>query len=555
MEFSPRALPSSDEELASHAQEGDLLAFEHLILRHRSAALRWATAVSRDIHLAEDIVQDASLLALTKLHTLADCRRFVPWLRRIVRNEALMHVRRGGPYRKESPLNRMDEASEGVAGSPEQETLLQEESMLATRLIHSLNPKERAVCEAYYLTQLTPQAIAAAFGMTTAHVYTVLSRGRSRMQQHHYQELLTRYLNERRQVAALPSWNALPDLGMYLEECWDTFSLYVLHAVHSAGRTDLSMADIMGLTGQAFRLIIDECSADRYWFNQHKWARSFAKGLRHLGIHARWFGENNRDPVRQHFRLEALSFIQHTIDRGYPILIWGVQEPFFGWISGYDDHKRALLLSGVFGHTEMPYEQLGMDSGSGSELFLLTVGSTFKPNPLEALRGALTDIVQHARGLEPLPCAGIRIGLSGYDVWRELLEKGQGATPGMRLLAWSISSNRQYAASFLQRAADRLPMLHDEFGEAMAQLARQAAGRYGQIADTTRQLRPLFPFNLLSPPCSEQERTNQAIQLLEHAKQLEIEAIADLEALLDLMQRVDRTVHASDVSDAVLDNR
>ncbi len=555
MEFSQRKLPSSDEALASRAQEGDLLAFEHLILRHRSAALRWATAVSRDNHLAEDIVQDASLLALTKLHTLVDCRRFVPWLRRIVRNEALMHVRRGGLYRKESPLNRMDEASAGIAGSPEHETLLQEESMLATRLIQSLNQKERAVCEAYYLAQLSPQSIAAAFGMTTAHVYTALSRGRSRMQQLHYQELLTRYLNERRQDAALPAWNELPDLGTYLEESWDTFSLYVLHAVHAAGRTDLSMADVMGMTGQAFRLIIDERDADRYWFNQHKWARSFATGLRHLGIHARWFGENNRDPVRQHFRLEALSFIQHTIDRGYPALIWGVQEPFFGWISGYDDHKRTLLLSGVFGHAEMPYEQLGMDSGSGSELFLLTVGSTFKPNPLEALREALTDITRHARGLEPMPYEGIRIGLSAYDVWRDLLKEGQGDTPGMRLLAWSISSNRHYAALFLQRTADRLSKLHGAYGEAMAQQARQASDRYTQVADATRQLRPLFPFNLLAPPYSEQERTNQAIQLLEHAKQLEIEAIADLEALLALLQRVDRTVHASNISDAVLDKR
>lgn len=56
-----------------------------------------------DPHLADDVVQDALIRAFLHLGSLEDTSRFLPWLYRIVINQANM-LRRGGPYRQERPF-------------------------------------------------------------------------------------------------------------------------------------------------------------------------------------------------------------------------------------------------------------------------------------------------------------------------------------------------------------------------------------------------------------------------------------------------------------------
>ena len=51
---------------------GNREAFGELVRRHRGKALGWATTLSRDITLAEDIVQDALIRAFLHVGELAD---------------------------------------------------------------------------------------------------------------------------------------------------------------------------------------------------------------------------------------------------------------------------------------------------------------------------------------------------------------------------------------------------------------------------------------------------------------------------------------------------
>ncbi|MBH5316300.1 RNA polymerase sigma factor [Paenibacillus sp. GSMTC-2017] len=90
--------------LIERAQQGDHDTFSELVRRHRSKAHAWASGLTKDPFMADDIVQDALLKVFMHLGTFVDIARFLPWLHTIVRNQAMMKLRRGGPYRNERPF-------------------------------------------------------------------------------------------------------------------------------------------------------------------------------------------------------------------------------------------------------------------------------------------------------------------------------------------------------------------------------------------------------------------------------------------------------------------
>src|ERR1700730_7404580 len=117
LEEGSEKLEYSDSELVSQAKSGNLDAFDELISRHRGRAFEWARRVTTDPHLAEDVVQDALIRAFLHLGSLMDMNRFLPWFQRIVQNQALKKVCRGGHYAKERPFSSLEEK-----GSPPAQT-------------------------------------------------------------------------------------------------------------------------------------------------------------------------------------------------------------------------------------------------------------------------------------------------------------------------------------------------------------------------------------------------------------------------------------------------
>jgi RNA polymerase sigma-70 factor (ECF subfamily) len=90
-----------DEVLVVAAILGDLEAFGELAGRYRAAAVRVAqSVVGRED--AEDVAQDALLLAFKALPTIENPARFAAWLGRIARNRALRWARREGARRAAS---------------------------------------------------------------------------------------------------------------------------------------------------------------------------------------------------------------------------------------------------------------------------------------------------------------------------------------------------------------------------------------------------------------------------------------------------------------------
>jgi RNA polymerase sigma-70 factor (ECF subfamily) len=84
----PRAEVSPDEALVASAIDGDQLAFDDLVARYRHTAVRVASRIV-GWNQAEDVVQDALLLAYRELASLKDRTKFSRWLMAITRWRAL----------------------------------------------------------------------------------------------------------------------------------------------------------------------------------------------------------------------------------------------------------------------------------------------------------------------------------------------------------------------------------------------------------------------------------------------------------------------------------
>jgi RNA polymerase sigma-70 factor (ECF subfamily) len=81
----------ADPELAMAATLGQMAAFDELVRRYRAAVVAVARRIVGDA--AEDVAQDALLLAFKALPQLDDPERFAGWLAAITRNRALRWAR------------------------------------------------------------------------------------------------------------------------------------------------------------------------------------------------------------------------------------------------------------------------------------------------------------------------------------------------------------------------------------------------------------------------------------------------------------------------------
>ena len=93
------SLETPDELLVIEAIFGDFDAFDELALRYRAAVVRTAQAVvGRDD--AEDVAQDALLLAFKALPSIEDPTKFAAWLSAITRHRALRFNKRESAHKQ-----------------------------------------------------------------------------------------------------------------------------------------------------------------------------------------------------------------------------------------------------------------------------------------------------------------------------------------------------------------------------------------------------------------------------------------------------------------------
>ncbi len=145
---------AEDALLVKQAITGHREAFGQLVRRHTAAAYSAALAVTREASDAEDVTQDAFVIALERLEDCRPAEKFRPWLLTIARNRALDLLRRNRVRRYE-PLDG-DEAASGSAApaalsSPLEETERADLRSHLAAAIATLTPVRREVLLLYDL--------------------------------------------------------------------------------------------------------------------------------------------------------------------------------------------------------------------------------------------------------------------------------------------------------------------------------------------------------------------------------------------------------------------
>jgi len=83
----------TDAQIVDQVRRGDVQAYGKLVHRYERTLLAGALPILRDVHAAQDVVQDVFLRCYVKLSTLRDGARLGSWLLKAVGREAI-HVAR-----------------------------------------------------------------------------------------------------------------------------------------------------------------------------------------------------------------------------------------------------------------------------------------------------------------------------------------------------------------------------------------------------------------------------------------------------------------------------
>jgi len=155
-------------DLVRRARRGEPQAFDLLARRHLRAAFAVALAVLGRPSDAEDVAQEAFVVAIERLEQCREPDRFSGWLLEIVRTRALNAL--GRRKRHDGPALADDQAAAGVDGG---------DVALRARLLDALaelGPVQREVVLLHDLEGWTHAEIAAALGLSETncrqHLFT-----------------------------------------------------------------------------------------------------------------------------------------------------------------------------------------------------------------------------------------------------------------------------------------------------------------------------------------------------------------------------------------------
>lgn len=164
--------------LVVRAQNGDPDAFQALVRAYLRPAFSVALAVVGRPADAEDVAQDALLLAFERLETCREPARFAGWLLQIVRNQARNWLDR----RRLRDVPARHVVVEQVHGDPQPDASAFREHLLQALAV--LSPVQREVVMLHDLEGWTHPEIAAALGMseTMSRQHLFLARRRMREQ-------------------------------------------------------------------------------------------------------------------------------------------------------------------------------------------------------------------------------------------------------------------------------------------------------------------------------------------------------------------------------------
>jgi RNA polymerase sigma-70 factor (ECF subfamily) len=199
-------LREDEAQLILRSQQGDVSAFNQLVLRYQQPVYNVILRMLGDRDAAADVTQDTFIAALRGVSSFRPGSSFRAWLLRIASNQACDHWRRTHRHIQESLDSLTDEEEPHATGvlstliatgdevNPEESLLTHELQEVISRGLQMLPLEQRVAVILCDLQGLSYEEIAIATHATLGTVRSRIARGRMRLRDYLYQnrELLPR---------------------------------------------------------------------------------------------------------------------------------------------------------------------------------------------------------------------------------------------------------------------------------------------------------------------------------------------------------------------------
>ena len=164
-------------------KNGDIRGLEFLVECHQVKAVRTAYLITRDLGLAEDIVQDSFIQAYRGIRGFDSTRPFEPWFMRSVVNASVKMMQRSvrqiqiGNDGDESVLAELAMRAESVESQVE---AIEVQNQI-WEAMQKLSPRQRAVIVQRYFLEMSEKEMAEEAGSAVGTVKWMLNAARERL--------------------------------------------------------------------------------------------------------------------------------------------------------------------------------------------------------------------------------------------------------------------------------------------------------------------------------------------------------------------------------------
>ncbi|MCX7550459.1 RNA polymerase sigma factor [Xanthomarina sp. F2636L] len=166
------------EQLIALCKSGNQLAQLEIYNRYYKAMFNVAYRIVKNRFEAEDVMQEAFLLAFTKLESLQDDATFGAWLKRIVINNSLHHYKKNNKYENTAfdDVKYKIESEDQGASNDYEFTKLKAKQVLET--LNSLKESYRVSLTLHLIEGYDYEEIGSILNMSYANCRTTISRAK-----------------------------------------------------------------------------------------------------------------------------------------------------------------------------------------------------------------------------------------------------------------------------------------------------------------------------------------------------------------------------------------
>ncbi len=164
-------------------KQGDIGGLEFLVARHQVKAVRTAYLITRDLGLAEDVVQDSFLQAFRSIRGFDSTRLFEPWFMRSVVNASVKMMQRSAKQVEvgdEADESLFAELAARVESVEEQVESIEVQNQIWDAM-QKLSPRQRAVIVQRYFLEMSEKEMAEEAGSAVGTVKWMLNAARERL--------------------------------------------------------------------------------------------------------------------------------------------------------------------------------------------------------------------------------------------------------------------------------------------------------------------------------------------------------------------------------------